>query len=653
MLAVYGAAPQSTDAADAFYDRPEYYVVKKGDTLKQIAARFELDYRDLAAWNKIPENKRVAAGERLRLYPPGRAPSHSNAAANSAPPLAAAPAPAGDVTEPSATTPEPVPKKKPAPKPAKKPAPKAGAAAAAASSSKEKEELEHLRNTTLNLIKLLVAEGVLSQQKAEAIVREAERGAITPTEVKPAAGKAAVAAEPAAQPQPPAASATEPKPATDSKVVRVPYVPEVVKNEIRDQVKEDVIAQAKAERWAEPNAVPEWVQRITFEGDIRLRYQDNFYQSSNTPAATYQSITGNTNVTNTTNDETWLRIRARLGLRAQLTDTLDAKVSIATGNAQNPVSLNQDLANYFSGYSVQLDNAYVRYRPRNWIDVTAGRFPKPFFSSELLWWEDLNMDGIAATVSPKLTRDVTGFVTAGAFAIQDTQSSPSTPNPKWKYLLGLQGGLDWKLGADTRFKIGLAYYDFQNIEGEPNTVAAPNANDWTVPKFTQKGNSLFDINFGTGNPAKYALASQFRVADLTAMLTLAQFDPYVVRVSGDVAKNLAFNRTEVAQRTGLQITDERDLGWQAQVLFGAPELRAFNDWQAFVMYRYLQGDAVVDAFNDPDFHLGGTNAKGYTLGLRYGLGSNAWLRLRWMSADQIDGPPLSIDVLQLDFNARF
>ena len=68
--------------------------------------------------------------------------------------------------------------------------------AAATPSAKEKEELEHLRDTTLNLIKLLVQEGVVSQEKADALVRAAERSAITPAEVKPAPEK--IAAAPAA-----------------------------------------------------------------------------------------------------------------------------------------------------------------------------------------------------------------------------------------------------------------------------------------------------------------------------------------------------------------------------------------------------------------------------------------------------------------------
>jgi hypothetical protein len=520
-------------------------------------------------------------------------------------------------------------------------------AADAAILAKDKQDLQQLRDTTLNLIKLLVQEGVLTQQKAEALVREAERSAITPLEVKPAAPKSAISS----QAQAPPGAAVEPKLATDSKVVRVPYVPEMVKNEIRDQVKQEVIAQAKAEHWAEPNALPEWLDRIAFEGDLRFRYQGNFYQDSNTPTVVYNAITGS-NLNNTTNDETWWRIRARLGVLANLSPEWNAKVSIATGNAQSPISLNQDTANYFSGYSVQLDNAYVRYDPKDWLSGTLGRMPKPFFSSELVWWDDLVMDGIAATARPQLAPGVRGFLTGGGFLIQNPQSTPVTPDPKSKYLLALQGGTDWDINRNTRLKLGLAYYDFEHVEGQRNTTASPDEFDWTVPKFTQKGNSLFDINFGTGNPSQFALASKFKEINLTGALDLMHLDPYLVRISGDYVKNIAFDQQDVLARTGLSI-QPRTTGYQGQIQFGSPELKAFRDWQVFLTYRYLQRDAVMDAFNDPDFHLGGTDTRGYALGLRYALGSNAWLRLRWMSADEIDGPPLAIDVLQLDFNAKF
>jgi len=76
-------------------------------------------------------------------------------------------------------------------------------------------------------------------------------------------------------------------------------------------------------------------------------------------------------------------------------------------------------------------------------------------------------------------------------------------------------------------------------------------------------------------------------------------------------------------------------------------------WRAFVGYRYVEADAVLDAFTDSDFHLGGTDAKGYFLGADYGFTPRVFGRLRYLSANEIDGAPLGIDVLQLDLNAQF
>jgi hypothetical protein len=70
-------------------------------------------------------------------------------------------------------------------------------------------------------------------------------------------------------------------------------------------------------------------------------------------------------------------------------------------------------------------------------------------------------------------------------------------------------------------------------------------------------------------------------------------------------------------------------------------------------YKYLEADAVVDAFTDSDFHLGGTNAKGWILGVDIGLAKNYWIAAKWLTSNEVSGPPLAIDVLQFDINARF
>ncbi len=59
--------------------RPEFYTVKRGDTLHSIALDQGVDYRDLAVWNGISDPNRISVGQQLRIRPPapppGAAPS--------------------------------------------------------------------------------------------------------------------------------------------------------------------------------------------------------------------------------------------------------------------------------------------------------------------------------------------------------------------------------------------------------------------------------------------------------------------------------------------------------------------------------------------------------------------------------------------------
>jgi lipoprotein NlpD len=59
------AAPPSTREA-----RDGVYVVQKGDTLRDIAAAFGRDHRDIARWNNIDDPNKLTIGQGLRVIPP-------------------------------------------------------------------------------------------------------------------------------------------------------------------------------------------------------------------------------------------------------------------------------------------------------------------------------------------------------------------------------------------------------------------------------------------------------------------------------------------------------------------------------------------------------------------------------------------------------
>ncbi len=496
----------------------------------------------------------------------------------------------------------------------------------------EREDLEALRATTLAIVDALVDKGILTKEAAQELVKQAEKKG----------------QEQAAQMARAEAAAG---------VVRVPYIPEVVKREIREQLRQEVVAQAKNERWGDVNAVPEWLDRLKWEGDLRVRYQQDMYDDSNVSPAILEAA--GISVNNTSEQRDRMRIRARLGLSAKLTDSVMAGVRITTGNTSDPVSTNQTLGTTSNKYSLVLDRAFIKGEPWDWLSASGGRIPNPFFSTDLVWDDDVNFEGAAVTFKPwaKANLSAKPFFTLGAFPLQEVETS-TTNLAKDKWLYGAQLGLDWRSGAYSRWRFGLAYYDYRNVTGVRNSLPTANAfYDGTAPQYRQKGNSLYIIdtdanNNGTQDDPVWGLASEYRLANLTASLDLAHFDPIHVIFSGDVVKNLGYDATQVAARMGAGYED-RTLGWQARITVGKPVIELPGDWQVFAGYRHLERDAVLDAFADSDFRLGGTDSGGYFIGGAYGLDRNAWVSLKWLSADELDGLPYAVDVLQLDLNAKF
>lgn len=530
----------------------------------------------------------------------------------------------------------------------------------------QKEELLKLKNTTLGLVEALVKEGILSRERADQLIAEAEASAVAETR------------------QQETEAATPP-----ADVVRVPYVPDFVREEIKEEVRaelkdevvEDVMLQAKEERWGVPDALPEWTRRFSFNGDLRLRAQADMYSSDNPENVfvDYNDVNDNKGFSgsflNATDDRERLRVRMRLGINAMVTDDLMAGIRIASGSFSNPVSTNETLDNEFSSGEVVLDRAYFGYdkaiNDNNEIAAWGGRFPNPWFSTDLLWDKDLNFDGAAATYRYNLGSPGDGnaaadkselFMTLGGFTLDE--DAFTSRGDKW--LLGGQIGTAFPVGNTSRLKVGLAYYDYHNIAGKRSPASQPNKYDSTAPEFVQKGNSMFVISNDPDNPfERFGLAADFEIINLTAEYKMSRFDPYQITLTGDYVNNIGYDADDIKDRLdggGMFVNstvftgdpdDEETEGYMAKVTFGWPEVLDTGKWQLFAAYKHLERDAVVDAFTDSDFHLGGTNAEGWIVGGSYGLAENTWLKLRYLSADEIEGPPLGIDVLQVDLNAKF
>jgi len=115
--------------------------------------------------------------------------------------------------------------------------------------------------STPSLLEAMVASGVITQAQADKILQDARARDI---------------AKGIAQDAPRTAQSAPVPPANDG-ALHVQYVPEVVKKQLREEIKQEVMTQAKDEGWAAPNQTPEWTQRIRFSGDVRTRFEEDMY----------------------------------------------------------------------------------------------------------------------------------------------------------------------------------------------------------------------------------------------------------------------------------------------------------------------------------------------------------------------------------------
>lgn len=534
-------------------------------------------------------------------------------------------------------------------------------------------------NATINLIRLLVEQGILKQDKADALIAQAQNEA---AQAKQAAASTAVAAGPVAAPGD----------------VRVQYVPAAVRDQIRDQVKAEVMATAKQENWAAPNTFPDWASRISFDGDIRLRDESRYYSGSNSNEivdfaklnnngpydVNPNSSTALPPLLNTREDrENLFRLRARLGMKAEISPQWTAGIRIGTGSDNNPVSTTQNLGGGFSKKDIWLDQGYLTWKLSDELTLTGGRFANPFLSTDMLYSNDLNFDGVAAIFDHKLNRDWGVFGTVGAFPVDYTNDTTTSngfdkeeSDNKWLY--GAQIGAKWAINSNNRLKGALAYYRFDDIEGQRSSPCEPWAgapgcdSDGTRAAFMQKGNSVFLLRDITPNPLNpsttpqpqfVGLASEFNLLDLNVVWDADLPEDFKLRSQGNYIHNLGYDEGDMRKRSAGQLVNNLDSSgniesggnaWMVQFTLGnALELKKQGDWNLFAGYKYIQPDALPDGFNDSSFHLGGTNAKGYILGGNYGLAKNVYATGRWMSTEAVYGAPFDIDVMQLEINTRF
>ena len=541
---------------------------------------------------------------------------------------------------------------------------------AAADQQQQRQSVEVLQDTVINLLQALVQRGVITQQQAEQMVKQAQD--------KANADIAAERTKERAQQQ------QEEK----EGAISVPYVPQIVQQKIAKQVAAqvqpavttDVLKAAQKEGWGVPGALPDWIRKVRVTGDITLRFQDDLYGKGNDagcPAGTpygnctildFNTINADGGITqagvnaflNINQDRERFRARARLGADIALSDAFDAEIRLATGSLTTPNSETQTLGSEFGRYTAGFDRIWIRWQDKSskgfpYLSAIGGKFADPFFApTELVYAEILDFDGMALTgrlgFGDGSADQSNVFLTVGGFPVQEIPLV--NKNDKW--MMGGQLGAKLRFGDEQQpqqLTIAGAYYDFINMQGIPNSYDST-LNNYSIPLYVTHGNSMCPIsNLPDESQELFGLCAQYHIADVSLGYVLP-LGRYAFSMDAEGARNVGFKAGQINNLFGYYYQPRVD-GYVGDLAFGDPQVLQAWKWRAMVGYRYVQRDAVLDALTDSDFHEGGTDAQGYFLRTDLGLADDVWTRFRYLSGREINGPRYRVDVIQLDLNARF
>jgi hypothetical protein len=317
-----------------------------------------------------------------------------------------------------------------------------------------------------------------------------------------------------------------------------------------------------------------WVDRVAFSGDIRLRED-----------STWRDAPGES-------DRHRLRFRLRVGVDLNVQDfTVGIRVASGTGEQ---FSTNQSFDNLSSQKGLWIDRAYLRWQGQGskWLTLTGGRMPNPFwtvYSTDAVWDEDVNPEGLAETISVAFGRSGNVFVNLAQIVL-DEDSAGSLSTDQW--LFGQQVGVALEPVKETKTTVAVTYYNFTNVENNSLGQAACNPGNTRV--------ATVPPTFCPGTTVPIVLLNDYNVLDITGHIAF-KAGTLPVELMGDYLVNTANPKDALGQETD-------DAGYQVGVIVG--KASDAKTWELAYFHKVVGTDATVADLADADFGPGGTDRRG-------------------------------------------
>jgi TolA-binding protein len=444
---------------------------------------------------------------------------------------------------------------------------------------------------------------------------------------------------------------------------------------------------------------------VTFSGDVRLRYESFFGQQNTAPSAATPDALGNP-----LSARHRLRFRARLAARGRLGEQFEWGMRLSTGSAADVTSTNQTATDFFTRKNFELDRAFITYRPQAvpGLQLQAGKFETPWWSTELTWDNDISPEGanerytyrseksrlreltFLAWQLPFLERNA-AFV-LGADGKVDLEQSRRQGRDLALY--GAQARAEFAPTADSRVRLAAADLYFSGTQfinpaqffgpnvlfpvavNIPATAAAPAQTvtaQVSIPReLLNSGNANLGLSSATTNALNRdgRLASGFNLVDLYGQIELRRAARWPLLAIINYVRNTQTRGVVTARPGGgdLVLENDEDEGLWAEFQIGRdllrnrPEETKTGDLLFNYTFIRIEKDAVLTPFNFSDL-IQLSDARGHRLTAAYAADPRVALVLTGIVSRRAGGllgpfvptPPGSLDrtLTRIQFDTIF
>jgi hypothetical protein len=374
-------------------------------------------------------------------------------------------------------------------------------------------------------------------------------------------------------------------------------------------------------------SLPKWLNYITPFGDLRTRYE-SFFQNDNTARNRF-------------------RVRGRIGLSVTPSDEISARVRLATGDSNNPVTRNQTFEKAFTQKPINLDEAYLTLKPGKsfrlepgWFTMTAGKFSANAYRvSELVWDDDLTPEGATETLN--LVDQKEGFVRGLKLnAFQWVVDEIANAEDPW--MGGGQVVADTALGTAANWTFALADYHYQNLNSVAAKFLDPNSKNFNN-QLANTNRLIVTRDASNKVTGVNGFVSKFNLVSAATELNF----PDVGGVPAGAFGEFVYNTQADSKNVGFYVG--AGIGYAGKDWYHN-SLKNQGDWAVSYTYAWVERDAVVALFTyDDDFYYthntgsssptgptGGTNIAAHIIRLDYMLLPNFQLTLKTHLINALD-----------------